>query len=186
MPQGVFQTPTVVWPDTKLAFGKGKRKRRESGESNKMSVNVASHSVRIHINREVFTSPNPTTGDALYALANIPKHQELFREVGGDQEDQLVPRDGEKVHLKEDEHFYSQKAVTILVNGEANELSDTRISFDEVVKLAYPVPPSGTLIEFTVTYRNGPSANPKGTLTVGHSVKIKNRMIFDVTPTDRS
>ena len=27
---------------------------------------------------------------------------------------------------------------------------------------------------------------PKGTLTAGHSVKIKNMMIFDVTPTDRS
>lgn len=151
-----------------------------------MSVNVAAHSVRIHINREAFTSPKQTTGEALYSLANIPKHQELFREVGGEQEDLLIPRDGEEVHLKEDDHFYSQKTVTILVNGEANEISETRISFDEVVKLAYPVPPSGTLIEFTVTYRNGPPANPKGTLTVGHSVKIKNKMIFDVTPTDRS
>lgn len=151
-----------------------------------MSVNVAAHLVRIHIDREVYESPNPTTGEALYALAHVPPHRELFREVGGDKEDELIPRDGEKVHLKEDEHFYSQKVVTILVNGELHEVVETRISFDEVVKLAYPVPPSGTLIEFTVTYRKGPPANPKGTLTAGHSVKIKNKMIFDVTPTDRS
>jgi hypothetical protein len=63
---------------------------------------------------------------------------------------------------------------------------ETRLSFEEVVKLAYPVPPTGTCIEFTVTYRDGPPKNPKGTLTAGHSVKIKNKMKFDVTATDRS
>ncbi|MGA0602969.1 multiubiquitin domain-containing protein [Caulobacter sp. KR2-114] len=151
-----------------------------------MNVNVVAHLVRIHINREAFESSNPTTGEGLYALADIPKHEELFREVGGDQEDQLIARDATVIHLKEDEHFYSQKTITILINGEPNEVEGTHVSFEEVVKLAYPVPPSGTLIEFTVTYRHGPPANPKGTLTAGHSVKIKNKMVFDVTPTDRS
>jgi hypothetical protein len=144
------------------------------------------HLVRIHIDREIYESPNPTTGEALYELAHIAPHRELFREVGGDHEDPEVPREATVIRLKQDDHFYSQKAVTILVNGEPYEETDTRISFERVVKLAYPVPPSGTCIEFTVTYRNGPPANPKGTLTAGHSVKIKNRMIFDVTPTDRS
>jgi len=144
------------------------------------------HLVRIHIDREAYESPSPTTGEALYELAHIPTHRELFREVGGDHEDPLVARDTTVIRLKQDDHFYSQKAVTILVNGEPYEETETRISFEQVVKLAYPVTPSGTCIEFTVTYRNGPPANPKGSLTAGHSVKIKNRMIFDVTPTDRS
>jgi len=144
------------------------------------------HLVRIHIDREAYESPSPTTGEALYEIAHIPAHRELFREVGGDHEDPLVPRDTAAIRLKQDDHFYSQKAVTILVNGEPYEETETRISFEQVVKLAYPVRPSGTCIEFTVTYRNGPPANPKGSLTAGHSVKIKNRMIFDVTPTDRS
>jgi hypothetical protein len=142
--------------------------------------------VRIHIDREVYESRNPTTGEALYELAHVPAHRELFREVGGDHEDTVVPRDASVIHLKTDDHFYSQKVVTILVNGEPYEETETRISFEQVVKLAYPITPSGTCIEFTVTYRNGPPANPKGSLTAGHSVKIKNRMIFDVTPTDRS
>jgi hypothetical protein len=146
----------------------------------------AGHLVRIHIDREAYESPNPTTNEALYELAHIPAHRELFREVGGDHEDLLVPRDTAEIRLRQDDHFYSQKVVTILVNGEPHEEAETRISFEQVVKLAYPVPPSGTCIEFTVTYRNGPSANPKGTLTAGHSVKIRNKMIFDVTPTDRS
>jgi 5-formyltetrahydrofolate cyclo-ligase len=91
-------------------------------------------------------------------------------------------------HIEEavEEIKEAELAVTILVNGEPHEEIKIRISFEELVKLAYPVPPSGTCIEFTVTYRNGPSENPKGTLTAGHSVKIENRMIFDVTPTDRS
>lgn len=151
-----------------------------------MSVSVTAHLVRIHIDREPCESPNPTTGHALYALANVPAHRELFREVGGDREDELIPRDGEELHLKEDGHFYSQKTVAVIINGEAHEVVETRLSFEEVVKLAYPVPPTGTCIEFTVTYRDGPPKNPKGTLTAGHSVKIKNKMKFDVTATDRS
>lgn len=144
------------------------------------------HRVRIHIDREVYESPNPTTGEALYHLGHIAHHRELFQEAGGDHEDHVVPRNATVIHLKQDDHFYSQKAVTILVNGEPHEETETRISFEAVVKIAYPVAPGGACIEYTVTYRNGPPANPKGSLTAGHSVKIQNRMIFDVTPTDRS
>jgi len=144
------------------------------------------HLVRIHIDREVYESPNPTTGEDLYHLGHIAHHRELFREAGGDHEDHAVPRNATVIHLRQDDHFYSQKAVTILVNGEPHEETETRISFEAVVKIAYPVAPGGACIEYTVTYRNGPPANPKGSLTVGHSVKIQNRMIFDVTPTDRS
>ncbi|HYC97070.1 multiubiquitin domain-containing protein [Brevundimonas sp.] len=151
-----------------------------------MSVNVSAHQVRVHIDREVYESPDPTTGEALYELGQIPEHRDLFREVKGDQEDTLVPRDGSQVNLQKNEHFYSQKALTILVNGEAHETTETRLFFEDLVKIAYPVPPSGTLIEFTVTYRNGPSVNPKGTLTAGRSIKLKNKMMFDVTATDRS
>lgn len=151
-----------------------------------MNVQTNAQLMRIHIDREAYKSPNPTTGKALYELAGIPKRRELFREVSGDREDELIPRDGTKVHLEEDGHFYSQKAVTVILNGTAHETTETRLFYEEVVKLAYPTPPSGDVIEFTVTYRNGPSANPKGILTAGHSVKLKNKMIFDVTPTDRS
>jgi hypothetical protein len=158
----------------------------KSRKGSAMNHLVEAHLVRIHIDREAFESPDPTTGQALYELGHIAPHRELFREVGGDTEDELIPRHGTIVHLNEDAHFYSQKAVTLLINGEPHEVIETRISFDQVVKLAFPTPPSGQCIEFTVTYRQGPAANPKGTLTAGHSVKIKNKMIFDVTATDRS
>jgi len=143
-------------------------------------------SVRIHIDREVYPSPSPTTGAALYELANIPKHRELFREVDGGQEDELVARDETVVKLKEDEHFYSQKAITIIINGQKKEVAETKLTFNEVVKLAFPALATGDNVMFTVRYRHGPRPNPSGTLLEGETVRIKNGMIFDVTQTVRS
>ncbi|MBX5167029.1 hypothetical protein HJB87_26860 [Rhizobium sp. NZLR4b] len=141
---------------------------------------------RIHIDREKYSSPTPTTGEALYKLGDIGPHKELYREVPGDGEDQLVPRDNARLDLKQDEHFYSQKAVTIVVNGEAKETSEIRLSFDEAIALAFGSAPTGPNIVFTIAYRKGPAQNPKGTLVKGETVKIKNGMVFDVTATDRS
>ncbi len=142
--------------------------------------------VRIHIDREPYESPSPTTGMALYALGHVAAHRDLFREVSGDDEDELITRDAIDIHLKQDEHFYSQKVFTIAVNAQKKEVAETKLSFDEVVKLAYPIPPDGQNIMFTIKYRKGPHENPKGSLLEGETVRIKNGMIFDVTPTDRS
>lgn len=142
--------------------------------------------VRIHIDRTAYESPNPTTGTVLYALANLGPHKELFREVEGDEEDVVVPRNGDKIHLKEDEHFYSEKVWVVIVNTEDKEATKRRLNFNDVVLLAYNPPPTGPNVGFTITYRKGPPQNPKGSMTETQSVRIKNGMIFDVTPTDRS
>lgn len=142
--------------------------------------------VRIHIDREPYESPSPTTGAALYHLGHVAAHRDLFREVTGAEEDELVPRDAAHVVLKHNEHFYSQKIFTIAVNAQKKEVVETKLTFDQVVELAYPVKPTGANIMFTVTYRKGPKENPKGSLLEGQTVRIKNGMIFDVTPTDRS
>jgi len=142
--------------------------------------------LRIHIDREPHDSPSPTTGAALYALGHVAVHRDLFREVSGDDEDELIARDATDIHLKQDEHFYSQKVFAIAVNAQKKEVAETKLSFDEVVKLAYPIPPEGQNIMFTIKYRKGPRENPKGSLLEAESVRIKNGMIFDVTPTDRS
>ena len=78
--------------------------------------------VRIHIDREPYESPNPTTGGALYARGNVAPHRDLFREVEGDDEDELISRDSTEVKLKQDEHFYSQKVITIIVNAQQKEV----------------------------------------------------------------
>lgn len=67
------------------------------------------HEVRIHIDRQPYQSPTPTTGEALYNLADIGKHKELFKEATGDHEDKPVARDHTELHLHQDDHFYSEK-----------------------------------------------------------------------------
>ncbi len=142
--------------------------------------------VRVHIDRNEYESQNPTTGKALYKLADIPSNRELFRVISGDHEDVAVPRDDSEITLKEDDHFYSQKELTIIVNGKKKETVETSLSFDELVKLAFENPPYGPNTLFTITYRNGPPKNPEGTLVAGHSVRIKKGMVFNVTATDKS
>jgi hypothetical protein len=75
----------------------------------------------------------------------------------------------------------------VVVNGRRKEVHKRRLSFAEVVALAFPdAPPSETVI-YTVAYRNGGSErHPEGTLVAGESVKIKDGTIFDVTATDKS
>jgi hypothetical protein len=141
--------------------------------------------VRIHINREPYESPNPTTGAALYLLGGIPKHERLYRELGGDKEDKLIPRDDEHVHLTEDEHLYSQKMFTILVNGDEHEVEKKEISYTQVVDL-YLGSGGKPSNEYLVKYSHGPVENPNGTLPPGQKVKVKDGMRFRVAGTGES
>jgi hypothetical protein len=60
------------------------------------------------------------------------------------------------------------------------------ITFDRVVALAFPNPPTGDGVQFTVQYTRGQGNKPAGTLVEGQSIKVKDGMEFDVTPTNRS
>lgn len=146
------------------------------------------HEVRIHINQKPYESPNPTTGEALYKLANVQPGLELFREVIGDREDPEVLNGPQSIHLNRDEHFHSGKPKTyrIYVNGQEKIVATKTVTYDEIVKLAFPNPPTGQNILFTVGYEDGPHANPSGSLMPGGKVKVKDGMIFNVTPTDKS
>jgi len=150
------------------------------------SAPVSERSVRIHIDREAHESPNPTTGGALYALGNVPANRELFREVEGDREDEAVPRNDAVVHLSEDEHFYSEREFDIIVNTRKKDVTKPKLTFGEVVRLAYDPVPTGPNILFTITYRHGPRQNPEGEMLEGQTVRLKNGMVFNVKHTDRS
>lgn len=150
-----------------------------------MSVNVAAHLVRIHINRQAHESPNPTTGEALYLLGDIPKHEKLYREVGGDKEDKLVSRDAAHVHLTEDEHFYSRKVFSILVNQDEHDVEKKEISYAQVVDL-YLSDGGKPSNEYLVKYSHGPVENPSGTLAPGQKVTVKDGMRFRVAGTGES
>ena len=158
----------------------------ELGGGRSDAAALKGRTVRVHIDREPYETKTPTTGAALYALAGIDSKFDLFREATGDAEDEFIARDDAPVHITEDEHFYSQKDYRIVVNAREVFVESRRLSYDQVVLLAFNPVPVGPDIIFTVTYRKGPRQNPKGTLAPGELVVIKNGMIFVVTQTNRS
>ena len=141
--------------------------------------------VRIHINREPCESLTPTTGEALYTLGAIPKHEKLYREVEGDGEDERIPRDETPIHLTEDEHFYSQEMFEILVNGDDHEIDIKDITYARVVDL-YLGSGGKPSAEYLVKFSHGPVENPSGTLAPGQEVKVKDGMRFRVAGTGES
>jgi hypothetical protein len=144
--------------------------------------------VRIHIDQKPYESPNPTTGEALYALGHVQAGLVLYREVRGDREDPPIKNGPETVHLKEDEHFHSgsPKTITIIVNGTPHEWSKPEITYAEVVTLDVPDYPQHPEITYSVTYKRGPGHKPEGILPPGGSVKVKDGMVFNVSPTGQS
>lgn len=78
-----------------------------------------------------------------------------------------------------------RKLVTIIVNTREHQVEKDEITFDEVVALGLNPVPSGPNVLITVAYHRG-QGNKSGDLLPGQSVKVKDGMVFDVTPTDQS
>jgi hypothetical protein len=83
-------------------------------------------------------------------------------------------------------HPAAERKVTIIVNARPREWSGRTMSFEQVLSLAFNLVRTEPFILYTVMYSRGPKANPEGELVAGASVRIKNRMVFLVTETDRS
>jgi hypothetical protein len=77
-------------------------------------------------------------------------------------------------------------AKTIIVNARAYEIDAKELSYEDVVNLAYNNnPPSGENVIITVTYTRGEHGK-EGSMLPGDRVKVNNKMVFDVSATDRS
>lgn len=79
-----------------------------------------------------------------------------------------------------------RRTITVIVNGREKTIDDRVLTFAEVIELAFDDPPSGPQVMFSVTYRRGRGDKPEGTLVEGGQVRAKNRMVFNVTATDKS
>lgn len=77
--------------------------------------------------------------------------------------------------------------VTIIINGKQKSVpKNAELSFWDLVKLAFENPQTGDGIQYTIQYSRGPGNRPSGTVVEGQTVKVKDGMEFDVTPTNRS
>lgn len=75
------------------------------------------------------------------------------------------------------------KTETIIVNTRSHQWHEKKITFEQVVELAFPgqpYDPQGT----TVEYSRGPGKDKS--LRPGESVHVKDGMVFDVEPANRS
>jgi hypothetical protein len=74
----------------------------------------------------------------------------------------------------------------IVVNGTQDVVGSEDVSYAQVVKLAYPIPPSPDA-RYTVTFRKAKGPLREGSLAPGESVQVKKEgTIFNVKTTGKS
>lgn len=136
---------------------------------------------------EVTVQPRQT-GETLRRLLTIPEDAEIFRDLESPHDDPI--EDDQSAKFCDGPVFITRKAcdieITIIVNGRQKTVRKRRLTFMEIVALAYnPVRTEPTIV-YTVQYSNGPRPNREGDLVKGQCVKIRAGMVFLVTETDRS
>jgi hypothetical protein len=88
----------------------------------------------------------------------------------------------EQAHPEKEEH--GKKEFTIIVNSTPKPWNDDEISYDQVVKLAFPNAAPNE--EFTVAYTMAEGKKKDGNLVKGQKVRITNGTSFDVDKTTNS
>lgn len=76
------------------------------------------------------------------------------------------------------------KASVIVINGRQREVNGQRISYSQIVQIAFPDDQADEAIDYTVAYANPHGKD--GTLVNGQDIHIKEGMIFNVSKTNRS
>jgi Multiubiquitin len=83
--------------------------------------------------------------------------------------------------MSKDEAPGQTKEVKIFVNTIEKIVNGPTISYEDVVKLAYPK----ENFKYSVSYSGG-KGGKEGALLPGKKLPLEEEMIFDVTPTDKS
>lgn len=130
------------------------------------------------------------TGYDLRKLCGAAEDVDIFLAIQHPWEDELI-KDDTSVDLARPgiEHFYTKKPVTefcLIVNAREKTWKEKKISYAQVVVLAFGVHEENDRKVYTVTYKHGPEQNPEGAMVKGDHVFVKNKMIFNVTATDKS
>jgi hypothetical protein len=132
------------------------------------------------------TYDDDQTAAALLRRAGLnPADHDLIR-VGPGEHRELYT-DDQLVAIADGDEFVTaerQREVTIIINTRPHQWHSQRITYAQVVELAYPGQPVNDQEDVTVryTHRHGHG----GTVTAGHDVQVKEGMVFDVYRTTRS
>lgn len=159
-----------------------KKEKNPTGEHDKRALHLTINGKQYEWHQQYIT------GAEIRRLGNIPKEDEIFLAVKKPWEDEPIP-DDKSVNLArpEIEHFYSKaKEVIIVVNGTPHKWTKEKISFKEVIVLAFGQYIDKPTMVYTVAYEDGPRQNPEGSMFVGQEVFVKHKMIFNASQTDKS
>jgi hypothetical protein len=66
--------------------------------------------VHIKVGNDPLTSPNPTTGSALYILGKVSAGYDLFRETRGPGDDEFIHNNDAPVTLHPGDHLYTAQS----------------------------------------------------------------------------
>src|SRR5439155_26700455 len=94
------------------------------------------------------------------------------------------PSSGERIAMNP-QNVETHKEITIIVNGRERVVSEKELSFDQVVRLAFPNPHTEPEYVYTVTYFKGEDAKKEGALVKGQTVKVKEGLVINVIEPNR-
>jgi len=146
-------------------------------------------SFRIHLDdRAIDWGAQYISGATLKALAGVDVEDfDVWQLVVGGADTLIGNKEYADLDKPGVERFATKPfSVTIVVNARQRAVTKRRISYWEVVKLAFPDAQPDPLKVYTVNYDHGPHQNPEGWLVEGQIVKVKEGMTFYVTFTDKS
>jgi hypothetical protein len=163
---------------------KEEKEKNPQGEHGKRVLELTINGKKYEWNQQYIT------GSEIRRLGNIPHDDEIFLAIKKPWEDEPII-DDKQVNLArpEIEKFYSKNKlhkITLVVNGRPKEWTERAITFEQVVVLAFGSYDPNPNKVYTVTYDRGPHENPEGTMVKGDKVLTKDKMIFNVTCTDKS
>lgn len=85
-----------------------------------------------------------------------------------------------------EEKLKNKHEITIFINGEKKEVAKEKISYEEVIELAFGHYEDNDSTNYTVIYFKGNNEKPNGFLLKGQVVMVKKGMRINVTRTNKS
>lgn len=127
---------------------------------------------------------------ALYQLAAPGDDEGVFLDTRGGTDRLIAPDETIDLSGGSVEHFVTARKppaqFEIIVNGRPRTVTNARVTFEQVVQLAFPGQPAEPNAVYSMTYRHAASAPHAGELAAGGSVEVKNGTVFNVTKTVQS
>lgn len=126
----------------------------------------------------------------LYSLAKPGNNEAVFLVIRGGEDRQIEP--GEAVDLTAPgvEHFVTapkrKPKIEIVVNGHEVEVTDSHVTFEQLVAIAYPGEAPAPNIKYSLTYRGVASKPHSGELAAGGFIEVKNGSVINVGRTVQS